>query len=219
MSEQDKISRRSVLGKIGAFLGAVGASGLAGCASRPEGRGVPGQYPYGTDGQRVYRLVRYNPQYIVIVDQRGVQYRVTVWTPQTRGNPQMDCGPTPPRQTRPGFFPGLFNGVLDGMHEATNNFRLWSCGAYARVTEPFVRTTQQSVDNLIAELNNWELDPRIYGSRDASGQVYRAAEDPNRIIVVEPFFIRRSMAPVQEQPSLARRLLARSTTPRPKDLA
>ena len=193
MSDQDQpdtCSRRAVLRKIAGGVSCVALGGVSACASRPEGsRTVPGQVYRGE--RRGFEIIELQQRRVIVEDWRtGQRYAVTILSIPHRNSPQMDCM-RDERSRRPSLLPGLLNPLLDAAHNATQSFKLAGCEGYINVTEPMVRTFQDSISRGIAALNGLEIHPSVYGSTDEGGRVIRAAEDPNRIIVVEPYPLHR----------------------------
>lgn len=210
--ESKSLTRRQVLWNTlrgGVGLGAM--SVLGACASKP-GSAITASNNAVPRERRAYRIQRVEVDYAIVIYDDGfnppVQYSFTIYRPATRSNPQMDCEADPQRPRRPMVGPGA-GGVLDGLHNLTQRFKLWGCDAYFSFTQPVVDSLQQTVNSLNEQLNRYEIHRDVYGSTDEQGRRIRAAADPNRLFVVEPFFVQ------SQAPSLGRRLLARSTNPKP----
>lgn len=206
MSEQNKFDRRDVLGKIAKF-GALASTVVAGaCARKPNDAFNKPLSPY--EPRRGLHIVKYIEESVVVEDYAtGNQYLVTMTRPASSGRPpRMECTRA---ERRPGakttVLPGLFNSLLDKAHDATQSFQVGTCPFFFKVTQPLLNAFTDSITQGIAELNKYEIDKRIYGSTDENSVTIRAAEDPNRIIVIVPYYVQRS--------NLLNRLIHRSTTP------
>lgn len=216
MSEQKNTNRRDVLGKITKFGTLAGLGLLGACARKPDYALNQPLSPY--EPRRGIQVIKYVEESVVVEDYAtGNQYLVSFIRPAQRGKaPRLDCVR---EEKRPGprsiLFPGLMNPLLDSAHKASQSFKLAGCEGYFKVTKPALDAVTGSITRGIAEMNKYELNKYVYGAADENGNVIRAAEDPNRIIVIEPYLVRSS--------NLLNRLLHRSTTPgtapKPKGLA
>ena len=106
--------------------------------------------------------------------------------------PYMDCVEEPYSvRRRPTILPGL-DGLLEGLHTATQKMKVGSCDVYDATLGPASAAVKRLVDQAMVELNKYEFSRHVYGGRDIQGHTIRASEDPNRIIVIEPWYERRS---------------------------
>ena len=172
---------------------ALAAGALSACAEKPPyalgpvaGNHINGSIP-------VYRY-EMRGEHQVVVDARTGRplYRIWVLDFRRPAQPYQDCVKEDYNiRRRPTIFPGL-DSVLEGLHSATQDMKVSACGVYDATLGPLSTSIRQTIDNAMENLNRYEVNRPVYGGRDINGHTIRASEDPNRIIVIEPWIEYRS---------------------------